>query len=125
MSKAPILIAETDPAIRGSLVFALEAEGLDIMVAGSMEAVPLAAQAREAACLILDHRPPLFDAVATLEQLRSMEITTPTIIISSTNTPRLRRRIAKTGASWIIKPLLGSVLISTVKGIARTPGTTV
>jgi len=117
-----ILILDGDSAVRNSLKFALELEGLRIDGCATPEALWTYPQLAAAQCVIVDGRftgqQPL-DALATVQ---SAGVTVPIILATSNCTESLRRRALVKGASYVIeKPLLDSTLLEAIRAVVAMP----
>lgn len=115
MANPKILLLDDDPAVRASLQFTLELQGLDVETFASAEALTAFAGPDEPACFILDYRLPGIDGLSLLEALRRLGVAAPAIIITTNPTRGVRQRAAALGATLIEKPLLGDELISAIR----------
>ncbi len=116
-----ILVADDDRAVRESLQFLLELEGLEVRVfdgGPDLLAEPRLADAR---CIVLDYRMAPMDGLAIMNKLKALGVRTPVILIAAHATDRLRRRAADAGISHIIeKPLLDTSLADSIRNALRT-----
>ena len=111
-----ILVADDDRAVRESLKFSLELEGLEVCVfdgGPDLLAEPRLADAR---CIVLDYRMSPMDGLATMNKLKARDVRTPVILIATHATEKLRRRAADAGIFHIIeKPLLDTSLADSIR----------
>lgn len=116
--KPIVLVVDDDPAVRDSLKFSLELEGLTVHTCDSGMAVLDHPQLEEAACLVLDYKMPQMDGFDVLEQLAKRQIQLPVILIAGPVTPRVRERALRAGVAHILeKPLLDTALIDRIRDV--------
>jgi FixJ family two-component response regulator len=117
-----VLVVDDDLAVRESLKFALELEGLAVHVCGSGSELlehPDLAQAR---CLILDYRMPVMDGFEVLDRLAARKIVLPVILITSDVTGALQHRAASHGVRRVLeKPLSDSALVENIQDVLSCP----
>src|SRR6478752_1639974 len=78
----PVLIVDDDEAVRHSLQFALECEGLDVrLYQGAADLLSDAALPRTG-CLVVDHWMPDMDGIQLVDRLRERNIGLPAILIT-------------------------------------------
>ena len=114
--KTHILVVDNDLAVRDSLKFALQLEGMavDALASGPdlLRDADLAAD-----CLVLDCKMPEMDGFAVMAELAARGVVIPTILITAPLTNALRRQAEKAGAVSILeKPLSDGVLLRTILG---------
>lgn len=111
-----VLVVDDDRAVRESLKFALELEGLVVGACDGGPALLCHPDLAKAVCLVLDHKMPAMDGLAVMGELAARGITIPTILITAPVTEPLRQRAQKAGAFAVLeKPLLDNVLIQNVR----------
>jgi two-component system response regulator FixJ len=109
-----VFIVDDDQAVRDSLKFALQLEGL------AVDAVACGADLLrnldlKADCLVLDCQMPGMDGFAVMAALAERRINIPTIMITAPLTGALRRQAEKAGAFSILeKPLSDGVLLQNI-----------
>ena len=116
MERAKILIVDDDPAVRESLKFDLETEGLTVQTyAGGRQF--LARQCFEdAACLVLDCKMPDMDGFAVLAELTARNVRLPVILMTAPVTEAVRRRARGANLFNLLeKPLLNRVLAENIR----------
>jgi FixJ family two-component response regulator len=113
-----VLIVDDDLAVRESLKFALELEGLEVDVWPRGADLLASPRLPQADCLILEHRMPGMDGFALLAALQARGCRVPVILITDAATAPIRRRASQAGVRHIVeKPLLDSALIESLTDI--------
>lgn len=116
--KPIIMVVDDDPAVRDSLKFSLELEGLIVHTCDCGEALLAHPQLEKASCLVLDYKMPQMDGFEVLEQLAKRQIPVPVILIAGPVTPRIRERALRAGVAHILeKPLLDTALIDRIRDV--------
>lgn len=111
-----IFIVDGDTAVRESLKFALELEGLAIIGCATAGALLNHERLPEARCVILDGRSLGAQMFDVLQALKALALKVPVVLVVSNYSPLGRRQAAAAGAAYIIeKPFLDSTLMETVK----------
>ena len=113
MAKPVVVVVDDDPAVRSSLAFSLETEGIAVRVYET--AAQLLAEVPPAACFIIDHRLPGMNGLDLLAELRRRQVTSPAILITTHPSAAVRARAAASGTVLIEKPLLGEALFQEVR----------
>ena len=113
-----VLLVDDDPAVRGSLKFALELEGFEVEDVASAELVG----EQDANCLVLDYRLPGMNGLQLLDLLRRRGSKAPAIIITSRPNRKVREQIAAAKATLIEKPLLCDALSGAIRALAEQRG---
>ncbi|ACB24568.1 MULTISPECIES: response regulator transcription factor [Methylobacterium] len=102
----PVLVIDDDAAVRNSLKFALELEGLDVRLYEAAAHLLGEGAMPGTGCLVVDHRMPGLDGIALVEGLRGRQVALPAILIAARVTEDLRRRAAGAGFRLVLeKPL--------------------
>lgn len=116
--KPIILIVDDDPAVRDSLKFSLELEGLTVHTCDSGAALLDHPQLGRAGCVVLDYKMPQMDGFEVLERMSERQIKVPIILITGPVTIRIRERAARAGVAHILeKPLLDTALVDRIREI--------
>lgn len=110
-----ILLLDNDPAVCAALQFSLGIEGYDVEAFESVDALSKAACPYEATCLVIDHRLPILDGLATLMMLRARGITVPAVVTTTNPSRATRAKIREAGAILVEKPLLGEALVNALR----------
>ena len=115
-AKRPMIaVVDDDPAVCGSLKFALELEGFvvrtyhsgaEFIHAGGLEAFN---------CLVVDQRMPGMTGMELVELLRARRVLTPVILIISHLNAALSARAQKAAIPIVEKPLLGNALVERIR----------
>jgi two-component system, LuxR family, response regulator FixJ len=118
--EAIILVVDDDLAVRESLKFALELEGLAVRACGSGEELLEHPDLPRARCLILDYKMPVMNGFEVLDRLAARKIRLPVILITSGVTGAIRQRAAAAGVRHVLeKPLSDSALLENIQGVLQ------
>ncbi|WP_020174053.1 response regulator transcription factor [Methyloferula stellata] len=113
-----VLVVDDDLAVRESLKFALELEGLTVRVCGSGEELLNHPDLPAARCILLDYKMPVMDGLEVLEQLAARKTPVPVILITSRATNAILRRAKAAGVRRILeKPLLDGALLDNIQAV--------
>jgi len=113
-----IFVLDDDSAVRDSLKFSLEVEGLFVHVCADGPALIDHPDLRRGRCLIIDFKMPMMDGFAVLSQLAAMGLPLPVILITAHATDSLRRRAAAAGVRHTLeKPLQDSALLDSIHDV--------
>ncbi len=119
--KSPcVLVVDDDPALLGSLEFALKAEGYRVRSCAGAAAA-LRGDADVPACMVIDYRLPEMDGMDLADRLRDLGLGAPLILMTTNPDARCRARAAKGGAVIVEKPLLGDKLLRQIRAMAGAP----
>ena len=111
-----VLIVDDDAAVRSSLKFALEIEGLVVRLYDGPLAVLADDNLPECGCLVIDYRMPGIDGMELVDALKAREVALPVILISGRVNKQLRRFAASSGISYVLeKPLSDGALIESIR----------
>lgn len=113
-----VLLVDDDPAVRDSLVFALEFEGFDVRAYSSAEALLEDGDAPRAACLVADLNLPGVNGLTLVARLRAAGVRTPAILITTNPSALVRARALVHGATIVEKPLLTDSLVDALRRAA-------
>ncbi len=115
-ARTRVLVVDDDLAVRDSLKFALETQGLVVETYASGRQMFESSSADGADCLVLDYKMPEMDGFAVMEELSVRKIPLPVILITAPVTDAIRRRAKQAGAFQLLeKPLLDEILIETIR----------
>jgi FixJ family two-component response regulator len=113
-----VLVVDDDLAVRESLKFALELEGLAVRAFGSGRELLEHADLPHASCLVLDCKMPVMDGFEVLDRLADRQVRLPVILITSDATSVIRHRAATRGVQHVLeKPLSDSTLAENIQDI--------
>ncbi len=117
-----VLIVDDDLAVRESLKFSLELDGLTVHTCGSGTELLEHPDLLRAQCLVVDYKMPVMNGFEVLERLIARNMQPQVILITSHATETLRRRAAAAGIRHVLeKPLLDSALLDRIKDILSDP----
>ena len=88
----PVLVVDDDEAVRNSLKFALELEGLDVRLYENGAQLLQDAALPRTGCLILDYAMPEMDGFQLVGHLRDREVELPAILITGRCSGELQPR---------------------------------
>lgn len=112
----PVMVVDDDDAVRQSLQFALELEGLEVQAYGSGQQLLARETMPEKGCLVVDYYMPAMDGVELLDRLRLRKIDLPAILITAKATGEIRQRALRAGFKQVLeKPLEDSALIDGIR----------
>lgn len=111
-----VAIVDDDRAVRESIKFLLQLEGLAVEVWASGEDFLRHGDGFGVDCLVLDCRMPDMDGFSVLSVLASRNFYVPTIMITAPVTQALRDQALRAGAFGILeKPLSEGVLLDNIR----------
>jgi len=113
-----VLVVDDDQAVRESLKFALELEGLSVDTCeGGLELLNHP-KLREANCLVLDYVMPGMNGFAVIRELKRRNVTLPVILITAPLSREIEQRAAEAGIAGVLeKPLLENILIDKIRHV--------
>jgi len=115
-AKRPIVaVVDDDPAVCGSLKFALELEGFAVRTYHSGAELLHAGDLKDCNCLVIDQRMPGMTGMELVEVLRERLVLTPAILIISHGNAALSARAQKAAVPIVEKPLLGNALMERIR----------
>ena len=119
-----VFILDDDLAVRESLKFALDLEGLTVEACASASELLSHPALSQGACLVFDpNLPSMNDGFAMLDRLAERKLKLPVIVITSRATSGLRRRAQEFGIARVLeKPLLDRTLAELIKHTLVEPG---
>ncbi|MBJ6125543.1 response regulator transcription factor [Microvirga splendida] len=119
MPKTPgsiILVIEDDDAVRRSLKFALEQEGLEVHLYESGERLLSDPDLPPTGCLVVDYAMPGMDGITLVERLRQRHVTLPALLITAKSSPAVRARALRVGFRQVLeKPLEDNSLLDGIR----------
>ena len=112
-----VIVVDDDAAVRRSLKFALELEGLDVRLYEGGDELLAAGDLPAEGCLVVDYYMPAMNGVELVNRLRRRDVALPAILITAKATDDLRRRAARAGFARVLeKPLEDSSLVDSIRG---------
>ena len=119
-AKRPIIaVVDDDPAVCGSLKFALELEGFAVRIYLSGAELIHAGDLDNFNCFVVDQRMPGMTGMDLVEVLRARRVLTPVILIISHPNAALSARAQKAAIPIVEKPLLGNALLERIREACR------
>jgi two-component system, LuxR family, response regulator FixJ len=118
-SSAPapaVIVVDDDMAVRSSLKFSLEIEGLAVR-SYATAAELLSADIDPCDCLVIDQKMPDMSGLDLIAALRERNISTPAILITSHPSLSLRESAKKAHIPIVEKPLLGNALLDKIRDV--------
>ena len=113
-----VMIVDDDAAVRNSLKFALEIEGLDVRTYEGAAEFLADADLPADGCLVVDYQMPLMSGIDLVSTLRQQRRSYPTILITGKINEDLRGRAAMAGVRQVLeKPLSDETLIDTIRSV--------
>ncbi len=115
-----VLVVDDDLAVRESLKFALELEGLQVQACRGGAELLTHPHLWRADCLVLSQHMPAMGGFAVLARLTALNCRVPVILIADHVTDALRRRAAVAGVRHVVeKPLLDSALSDSIQDVLQ------
>ena len=110
-----VIVVSDDLAVRNSLKFWLEIEGLTVR--GYVSATDLldAGDLARCDCYLVDQKMPAMSGLDLIAQLRDRHLTAPAILIASHPSRLLREQAEKADIPIVEKPLLGDGLLDKIR----------
>jgi two-component system, LuxR family, response regulator FixJ len=110
-----IAVVDDDPAVCGSLKFALELEGFSVRTYHSGGELLRVDDLDDFNCFVFDQRMPGMTGMELVEVLRDRLILTPVILIISHPNAALSARAQKAAVPIVEKPFLGNALVERIR----------
>jgi FixJ family two-component response regulator len=110
-----VIIIGDDLAVRNSLKFWLEVEGLTVRSFASGGELLAAGELTRCDCLVIDEKIPASSGLHLIAQLRDRDFSAPAILVTSQPSLLLRNQAEKAGVPIVEKPLLGNGLLDTIR----------
>ena len=117
MITGPVIVVDDDDAVRLSLKFALELEGLRVRL--YRDGVHFLAEndLPPMGCLVVDYQMPGIDGIDLVKRLRVRRVDLPAILITTKCTPGLLERARRVGFRQVLeKPLEDGSLLEGIRG---------
>jgi two-component system, LuxR family, response regulator FixJ len=123
MKPGPVIVVDDDDAVRESLKFALELEGMNVRVYESGDELLAEPNFPVSGCLVVDYYMPSMNGVELMDRLRRRRVKLPAILITSRATDDMRKRAARSGFRQVLeKPLEDGTLLDSIRGALSIPG---
>lgn len=115
-ARGRVFVVDDDEAVRNSLKFALELEGLDVLLFHDGRAFLAHVDVTVSGCLLVDYKMPGLSGVELVKELRSRRLALPAILMTVEPTDELRARARETGFVHVLeKPLNDGALVETIR----------
>lgn len=117
----PVIVVDDDTAVRDSLKFALELEGMNVRAYGGGAELLADADALSRGCLVVDYSMPAMNGLELVRRLRSRKVALPAILITGKADEDLRHRAARAGFRLVLeKPLEDGALVDGIRSALAT-----
>lgn len=111
----PVIVVDDDDAVRNSLKFALELEGLTVRLFKDGAELLAVQDLPQDACFVFDYNMPGMTGIELVGKLRQRRIDCPAILIASRVSDDLHGRAARSGFRVVLeKPLHDSELLDSI-----------
>lgn len=123
MFRGPILVVDDDSAVRNALKFALETEGLNVLLyKGAAEL--LSEEVLPAhGCLVVDYDMPTMNGIEMIDALHTRHVELPVILIAARVNAELRSRAERAGVRRVLeKPLSDGALMDNIRSALTVQG---
>jgi FixJ family two-component response regulator len=114
-----VVIVDDDLAVRNSLEFSLEIEGLTVRSHASGAELLEDGDLARCDCLVIDQKLADMSGLDLIGRLRERRNSVPAILITSQPSLALRERARRAGVPIVEKPLLGNALLETIRAVVR------
>ncbi len=122
ISPAHVIVVDDDGAVRDSLKFALELEGLTVRAYEGGDALLADPALPARGCLVVDYYMPAMNGVDLVGRLRRRQVSLPAILISAKVTEGIRQSAARAGIGLVLeKPLGDASLLDGIRGALAAP----
>jgi two-component system, LuxR family, response regulator FixJ len=112
-----VIVIDDDLAVRNSLKFSLEIEGLTVRSYATGAELLSAGDLALCNCLVVDQNMPGMNGLDLIALVRARSFAAPAILITSHPSPSLRDRAQKAGVPIVEKPLLGNALLDKIRDV--------
>jgi two-component system response regulator FixJ len=109
-----VVVIGEDLAVRNSLKFWLEIEGLAVRSYATGAELLSSDELPRCDCLVIDEKTPAASGLHLIAQLRGRHFSAPAILVTSQPSLSLRDQAEKAGVPIVEKPLLGNALLDTI-----------
>ena len=116
-----VIVIDDDLAVRNSLKFSLEVEGLTVRSYATGAELLSAGDLALCSCLVVDQNMPGMNGLDLIGLLRARHFAAPAILITSHPSPSLRERARTAGVPIVEKPLLGNTLFDKIRDVVVEP----
>ena len=117
-----VIVISDDLAVRNSLKFWLEIEGLTVRGYVSGADLLDAGDLARCGCYVIDQKTSATSGLDLIAQLRDRHLTAPAILIASHPSRSLREQAKKADVPIVEKPLVGSGLLDRIRDVVGARG---
>ena len=117
-----VVVIDDDLAVRNSLKFSLEIEGLTVRGYATGVDFLNAGDVAPCDCFVIEQKMPGMSGLELIAQLRDREISAPAILTTSHASLALRERAERARIPIVEKPLLGNALLDAIRDVVRGGG---
>jgi two-component system, LuxR family, response regulator FixJ len=110
-----VAIIDDDAAVRTSLKFSLELEGLQVRIFTDGAAALRAPDVAACDCFVIDQKMPGMSGLELIGKLRERNIASPAILMTGQPSAALSARAASAQVPIVEKPLLGNALLERIQ----------
>ena len=110
-----VMVIDDDLAVRNSLEFSLEVEGLTVRSYATGTELLGASDLDRCDCFVIDQKMPGMSGLDLISMLRNRHISAPAILITSQPSMSVRERAEKANVPIVEKPLLGNALLDKIR----------
>jgi FixJ family two-component response regulator len=114
-----IVVIDDDLAVRSSLKFSLELEGLTVRSYASGWELLDAGRLDSCDCFVIDQKIPGMTGLELVNALRQRAVSAPAILITSHPNRSLREQAGHADVPIVEKPLLGNALLDKIRDVMR------
>jgi two-component system response regulator FixJ len=115
-----VVVIDDDLAVRSSLEFSLEIEGLTVRSFATGAELLNAGDLTLCDCFVVDQKLPGMTGLELIARLRDRHISAPAILITSHPSALLREFAERADIPIVEKPLLGNVLLDKIRDVVRS-----
>jgi two-component system, LuxR family, response regulator FixJ len=112
-----VIVIDDDLAVRNSLEFSLEIEGLTVRSYATGAELLSASDLDRCDCFVIDQKMPGMSGLDLISTLRDRKISAPAILITSQPSASVRERAEKADIPIVEKPLLGNALLDKIRDV--------
>jgi len=111
-----IFIVDDDEAIRSSLKFVLELDGLDVRACAGAAEFLAHPEFEHCVCAVIDYSMPHCDGLDLIRRMTKLRPEIPAVLITGEITGRLEREARKLGVQSVLeKPMFGNILLDAIR----------
>jgi two-component system response regulator FixJ len=116
-SDVTVIVIGDDLAVRNSLKFWLEIEGVSVRSYATGADLLSAGDLARCDCLVIDQKMSAMSGLDLIAQLRDRHFSSPAILIASHPNRSLRERAEKADVPIVEKPLIGNGLLDKIRDV--------